>query len=71
MLGYGDMSYRGCSSSSMGDNLPFVELGSGLEVKQASPGVSLKACSYMPPMLMSHPGALCGAADDDDSMVFS
>ncbi|XRB15687.1 EGF-like domain-containing protein [Pseudoscourfieldia marina] len=37
-LGYGDTNYRGDGSNEMGDNLPYVDVGTGRTVKQISAG---------------------------------
>lgn len=35
-LGYGDVSFRGDASGEMGDNLPYIDLGTGRTAKQVS-----------------------------------
>ncbi|MFN3198296.1 MAG: fibrinogen-like YCDxxxxGGGW domain-containing protein [Bradymonadia bacterium] len=37
-LGYGNTNYRGDTANEMGDNLPFVDLGTGLTVEEVSSG---------------------------------
>ncbi|GHP08360.1 hypothetical protein PPROV_000709900 [Pycnococcus provasolii] len=45
-LGYGDITMRGAGPNDMGDNLPYVDVGTGRTVKQISVG-SLSTCALL------------------------
>lgn len=45
--GYGDSNIRGTTPQSMGDNLPFIDLGTGVEVKSFAMGMYGHLCAVL------------------------